>query len=259
MCKIITIINKNKNNSKTLKNLIDINADALSREQSGFSVLRNNNPYYSLDYSNFNKKIAYKNEEVYIIHTRTATAGAVDKKGLHLKSFNGWFWAHNGLVSRFSNVEDYNDSYYFYFNLINNTSLTKKEVEDYINDYGFSGRGVLYNPYKNKMIIFATNDLYIYGLKDCLIFSSYQLDTKKNIIKQDYVLGWTFYKNAGQIEIDIENKQKISDVFIEIKNNKVINIEKLDIKKVGMFNYYSKYYGYSTGYNNSYGDMFNDD
>ncbi|MCX7698857.1 MAG: hypothetical protein N2114_05275 [Candidatus Goldbacteria bacterium] len=248
MCKIITIINKNNKNCKKINEILNINADALKSEQSGYSVLRNNEAFYFLNYKYFNNNIRYLNEKVYILHTRTATAGSLDIDGLHLKNINGFFWAHNGFVSKFADVKDFNDSYYFFNNLINKSAglIDKKAIEKEINESEFSGRGVLYNPYSKELFLFATNSLWVYGLDDCLIFTSFELNLKSKKYFYKNILGLTFVKGIKEKEIKGIKKQKFEKIFIKFKNDKLDKLEILEIieEKYKLFNSFNKFYDY---------------
>lgn len=242
MCKIIGVINKDKKNNKIINDLLEINAGKLAAEPDGYAVLREDRTFYFLDYQNLISNIKYKNETLYLLHLRLATAGAIGYDGLHLKNINGWYYAHNGTVTKYSKVNDNNDSFYFFKNLIlkNNKEITKESVEKEIEKTGFNGRGVLFHPRKKELILFSTNELYVYGLSNCLIFSSFKLETKKTINHYKNVLGLYFIDRVEKKEIQIK-KQVLNSVFFRFVNYKLQELEKLKIEikiKINPFSFY---------------------
>lgn len=246
MCKIITILNRNQKNSETIAKIIKANSNLLSLERSGYSVFRNNQSFFYLGekaYQRFEDNIAYKNEEVYILHTRTATAGSRDFDGLHLQPYQGFVFAHNGMVLKFNHVIKKNDSFYFFKRIINQ-DLTKDNIEKAINRYDFSGRGFLYNIEKKKLYIFSTNNLFVYGLPDCLIFSTFQLNL--NVEKEEVreILGYPFVVRRFEEKIKIDYEDEIKDSFLVFENLKLIESQELNINQ----GYYYQGYNYTFGF-----------
>lgn len=221
MCKIITVLNKNKANTEKINKILRANNLALCAERSGYSVFRDN---YTFDYigdaayKNAETNFTYKGEEVFIIHTRTRTSGSMDTEGLHLKKLdNRYVFAHNGIVSAFQNVERFNDSYYFFKRVIQK-AITVKNIVKAIEKYKFSGRAFLYDTDKKIMHYFCNSDSYIHALPDCLIITSYDLNLEYTRYKSFNVLGYTWYEKQDTEEIPVLRREKIDDMYMKFKD-----------------------------------------
>lgn len=128
MCKIFLVINKNPKAIKTIKDLVNVNISKLSEEKDGYSIQKNNKTFFyddsEISYKNMNNNIAYKDEKLFIVHSRTSTAGDDNINGLHLQTlFDDWVFAHNGTIDKFSNVITNSDSYYFFKHLLDRKSV----------------------------------------------------------------------------------------------------------------------------------------
>ena len=78
-------------------------------------------------------------------------------------------------------------------------------------------------------------------MNDCLIFSSYQLKTSFTKVKKQSILGYTFYVFKKEVINNIIKQEKIDDVFIVIKNNKVIKKLKFNYKSNNQWFFYNNY------------------
>lgn len=230
MCKIITVINKNKKNNTIINELLKSNIDQLVQEKDGYSLLRNNKPYYYIGdsgYRNIDKNIQYKGEQVYILHTRTATSIDRSIEGLHLQEIQGWYFAHNGVIGGYHGVQDKSDSYYFFKNYLKNHQPSKKILEKEISKRNFNGKAFLYNPKTKNMIFFCNSKSYIYLYKDCLIISTFELSFNKKTIITGSELGYTYIYEIDKSEPIQEPiySEEIDDTYIKIQDTVKIKTE----------------------------------
>lgn len=238
MCKILTIINTKDSNNKILQDIITANVDDLKSERCGYSVLRHNKADYYLgdnDYKNFANNVKYNGEKVFAIHARTATGGDRDKKGLHLQKRAGWFWAHNGIVSGFSSVKDYSDSYYFFMSLISqarldkvNNPFPKEIIEKACTDFGFNGKGLMYNPQSDVLQWFCNQASYVYLLDGCIIITTYELSLTIEEYTMASILGFEWITETKTTEIPIIHKEKIDDCLLTFYKSELI--QRVDVK-----------------------------
>ena len=230
MCKIITILNKNKDNTEVLNKFISANIAPLCSERSGYSVFRDTDTFDFIGdnaYKNAHINMEYKGEQVFIIHTRTATAGAMDIEGLHLKKLdNRYIFAHNGTVSSFANVERYNDSYYFFKRVIK-SAINPKNIVHAIQKYGFHGKGFLYDTDKRIMYYFCNMFSYIHALPDCLIITSWEANIEITQYKSHNILGYTWYETLGKERLPILKTEKIDDIYMKFKDLYLVEEESI--------------------------------
>lgn len=249
MCKIVLIVNKNKKNTNKINKILRANTEVLLQEKDGYAILRDGkvdyhyptSTYdfrkklsYKTNFPRFRKNITYKGEKVYCLHVRTATGGEKGINGLHLQNINGWYFAHNGWVRAYQGVRIKNDSYFFFRNLIKKygDNIEQGVLEEEAERRGFYGRGVLIKD--KKIIIFSTQDIFVYGLPDCLIFTSFKLnlideDRKKKHLK---ILGLDFWADrrikgveeheGGAFYIEIEGLKVKKHLFFEVPNRNFI-------------------------------------
>lgn len=211
-----------------LNELLFANLNGLASEKNGYSTLRDGRVDYFLDYGAYlYQNILYSGEKTYILHMRTSTGGGRGVDGLHLQNINGWRFAHNGYVTDYAGGRDKNDSYYFCKRLITKP-ITKARVENEIDIRGFTGKGFLYRKTTKDLYIFNNSTLYVYGIKDCLIFSTFVLTTDIKKIKEVNILG---FKDIQEEETGREIKFLINgymeDTFLHLKNGQVIQREKI--------------------------------
>jgi len=249
MCKIITIINKNPANNEVIKQVIQGNSEALKMERNGYSVLRNGEASYHLpsEYGAFAENVEYNGEEMFCIHTRTSTGGDSDTKGLHLKNVDGWFWAHNGTVSHFMGVKDYNDSHYFFNSLLQrlegeeyDNPIGKEAIEKACKDFGFNGKGFLYNHDKKIFQWFCNSFSYIYLLEGTVIITTWDMSTKMYEYDIKNILGFEYYTNVREFTIPFLHTEKIDDTMLTMVDFELIGREKISTR------------GYTGGYYNRY-------
>jgi len=224
MCKIITIINKNKHNTSTLNKLLRANAEDLSREKDGYAV-------YEFDkgkgerrvfvgteaYNNISKNIEYNGGEIYMVHFRTKTSGESGEEGLHLdKIQDRYVYAHNGTASKFSGKKTKSDSHHFFEELLSK-ELNIKNINSTINESNFWGRAFLFDEKENRLHIFCNSFVQIYALKDCLVFSSYALEMKPKDGEIKIILGLPLTTKESK-EIQIIGESEMVDEYITFLN-----------------------------------------
>jgi len=228
MCKVITIINKNKKNTKLINNLLVANLNNLKVERDGYSVLRDGVTSFHLglcDYQN----IKYAGEETYILHTRTSTGGEAGIGGLHLQNVKGYRFAHNGMVSAYAGFKQKNDSYYFCADLVAHKKITKRVIEKEIKICGFNGKGFLYHKKTGDTYIFNNSAIHVYGLENCLIFSSYALETEIKDVEMVEVLGFVHIEESNYGEkIPFLFEETIDDQFIHFSKGVVLEHQNME-------------------------------
>jgi hypothetical protein len=250
VCKFIAIVNKRKGNTETINKVLQANINQLSVEPDGFSVFRQNKTAFGTEfypkpehYDNLEQVLEYRGEQVFIVHFRNKTCGAVGIDGLHLQPMVGGFYCcHNGTVSHFSQVTDKNDSLYFFNAILHESKkkgLTKELIEGAGNDLGFDGKAVMYQPSTKTMHLFCNREMELNILPDCLIFSSFPL-TKKIAQYETYnALGWEWYKQVGEEKIEFLHHEKIDDHYIKISNFNVVDFSRIKIE-ISYAGYYSR-------------------
>ena len=184
MCKIlgaIAIKDKHKINK-----LITINRSLLGLEPDGFSFVSDQKIIRSLNY----KFEAIRKEKFFLIHTRTATEGAINSNNVHCYQIGDWVFSHNGMVSgeysskynkqgyliKNATEEKTTDSYRFFKSLARK-KITHQSIIKAVDKKSLWGIGVLINRATGRMIIFSKNKtayLYTDEAKTALVFSSYE-------------------------------------------------------------------------------------
>jgi len=243
MCKIIVVINKNPKLNSVIKKIVKANVEELAEEKDGYSVFRNSTDTHYIGtnaYDNIEKNLEYKGEYMYIVHTRTTTAGSAGLSGLHLQKMKGGYtYAHNGTVTKYSNVKLNSDSYYFFRHLIaKNKTITADVVSEEIKNTSFRGKGVLYNYLTNDLYFFNNMIGYVNVLNGCIILSSYDLEKKLNVEKTHSINGYTWKTKGKETAIKgILHSESIDDMYIHFKNG--LLVEKKSIPNTSNFSSYS--------------------
>jgi predicted glutamine amidotransferase len=253
MCKIFLSINKKGElNNKTINQLLNANINDLSMEGDGYSVYRENRTYFydgEKAYTNILNNLEYRNEEIFIIHTRTKTAGSSGIDGLHLQDIGGWVFAHNGTVNKFAGVLKKSDSFYFFKHLLKRyKNLNAENVNKYTQEAGFSGKGVLYNPKEKTLIWFCNTPTQVYILDDAIILTTFKLTTSYTFYDYKTVLGYTWKVAEKRVEIGgIIHHEEIDNIFLKFEDG--------ILKETGKIENRSYYYwgnGNNWGNNNYY-------
>jgi len=246
MCKIFLVINKNPAVNKTVSDLVTANITNLSSEQDGYSVFRNDTSFFydtDLAYKNIGSNLSYKNEELYIVHTRTSTGGSEGVAGLHLQTlFKDWIYCHNGIVDKFSGVAKHSDSYYFFKHYLKKYKgkVTPETINDHSQDTGFSGKGILYNKKTKDLYWFCNVAGQITILADCIILSNYDIETKKKEYQIKSVLGYQWYEEYKEVEISgIVHQSSIDNTYLHFKDGLLIDQAKFENKSYGQTGYYN--------------------
>lgn len=236
MCKIFLVINKNPKINQTVSDLVTANINDLSAEQDGYSTFRNDTAYFydgEPAYKNIGSNLIYKNEELFIVHTRTSTGGSEGVAGLHLQTlFNDWVFAHNGMVEKFSTVAKKSDSYYFFKHLLKKyKKITPEIINNHSQDCGFSGKGVLYNKKTKDLYWFNNIAGQITILDDVIILSSYDIETTKKIYIVKSVLGYKWYEESEKIQIEgIIYQKSIDNCYLHFNNGLLIDTGTIENK-----------------------------
>ena len=235
MCKIFAVINKKKENAGTINKLIQANIEKIAWENSGYSVFREktttnyigDNAY---KVKNMTKNLEYKGEEIFIIHSRTATCGEDGVDGLHLQNINGYVFAHNGTVTKYNKVDKKSDSYYFFKHyLLRYNKITPENIVEWGSACGFSGKGLLYNPEKKDLIFFANMAGQITAIDNALIISSYEIETEFKKLEYKKILGFSWLSYEGKEKISgILHQEKLDDIYLRFKNGRLTS--EADIK-----------------------------
>ena len=257
MCKIFLVINKNKEVNQTVSDLVTANITNLSAEQDGYSVFRDDISFFydtDLAYKNIESNLTYRNEQLYIVHTRTSTGGSQGIAGLHLQTlFKDWVYAHNGIVDKFSGVAKHSDSYYFFKHYLKKYKgiVDPETINSHSQDTGFSGKGVLYNKKTKDLYFFNNVAGQITILDDCLILSSYDIETKKKEYEIQTVLGYSWYKEYKEVEISgIVHQSSIDNTYLHFKDGQLIDQAKFENKSYSQSGYYGGMMGDDYEYEN---------
>lgn len=236
MCKIIAIINKDSNNNDTINKILHYNKYALATQDDGYSVYEDGETRFFMGKEayktdNIAKNIAYKGNEIYMTHFRISTGGADSINGLHLQKLNDRFvFAHNGTVRHFYDVKTHSDSFYFFNNLLNSGKkdvVYHKKINKAILKYDFSGKGFLYDEENKDLHIFMNMKLYIYGLPNCLIFATYDIETSLAVREYKETLGMSYCVEKESDPIRFEFTASIDDHYMKFHNGIYVEKKKL--------------------------------
>lgn len=233
MCKILTIINKNPHNAALLNKFIQANEDALAGEKDGYALYQYHRGVSQRKtfvgeeaYKNIAANIKYVGAELYMVHFRTKTSGGVGGvEGLHLdKIQNRFVYAHNGTVYKYAKEKTKSDSYHFFVNLLSK-ELTTPSIEEAIDESFFWGRGFLFDETENRLHVFCNYDVYIYGLPDCLILTSYPLVKTLPSYSSREVLGFPFFVENKNTELPVIGEDTITHSHLVFENGIFIKDE----------------------------------
>jgi len=253
MCKAIAIINKNSGNNVELNRLLSMNAESLATQSDGYSVWEKGQKAKGYigkkDYKieNVKKAIEYKGSEVYMTHFRLSTCGADDKNGLHLQEISErYVFAHNGTVSKFSSVEIKNDSYFFFRRLVTKyDDITPKEINKCIKEYGFSGKGFLYDKLKDEFHFFNNMPAYLYIFNEAIVISTWKLELEEKQYKIGSTLGFEWKVEQGIYNIKgIMYQETIDDTILKLNGGMLVEMDKTDkaLRHDSIYTYSSGYY-----------------
>ncbi len=204
---------------KTAKNktILDILDDKMLYNKDGYCYLDNNgNEIRTLDQKEYIKNIKkdLKASDWIISHLRFATNGSKTTDNVHLFEQNGYRFAHNGIISHFSDWKKgqvKSDSLLYFESLINSLKCNdENHIVKRIKKSNFfnGGRAFLLSP-DNKMYIYG--DFHIYIVNDWLIISSTTIDIQaektvklgdislmKDSCYQDYIQGIYILKPSNK-------------------------------------------------------------
>ena len=233
MCKIITIINHNKENIPVLQKLITANVEKMAEEQDGYSTYRDGVSTFYTDYKGIGDNLAYAGERIYMAHTRTRTTGGTGVDGLHLQRIKDrYVFAHNGSISKYADVKDKNDSYYFFDDLIK-MNISKKNIEKHSEKSSFWGRAFLYDELLDRFHIFCNNPLYFTMLPDCLVISTFELVIEEPAGEKKFNtlgLDW-FIETPGKRIQGLLGTLDLDDTYMVFHNGKMSYRTDIDTKK----------------------------
>lgn len=199
---MIVVLNKNPKNNQIIDTLLKTNTELLCAEKDGYSIYRDGEIEHHMTYGTVTNDMTYKGEKLFVTHFRTSTGGERNENGLHLQRLqNRYIFAHNGVVSQI-NQPTKSDSYHFFDGMVSayGEAIDESYIGMDIADFGFSGRGFLYDEKDEVMHIFSTYIMYIYALPDCLIFATFKLETEVKAYTMKEVLGMPF-KQERKFEI----------------------------------------------------------
>jgi hypothetical protein len=213
----------------------------MATQDDGFSVLRNTKTSFYLGdeaYYYMPTHTEYKGETIFGIHSRFKTSGSESVSGLHFNKLdNNWIYAHNGTVSKYTGVKMFNDSYYFFKHLLRkNTTLDQWAIEAEVKQAGFSGKGILYNTKSKEIFYFCNQPSQITILDGALIFSSWKIELERTIATYKRVMGYSWKVGEQKTVIPTIHTEELDDIFIHIKNNKVIEQTELAVSAWGYQN-----------------------
>jgi predicted glutamine amidotransferase len=248
MCKIFTVINKNPKNKALINRIIQANLGEISSEKDGYAVYNGQSNFYlgQPAYENIESNLIYNNEPIFIIHSRTKTTGSDDIDGLHLQEINGYVFAHNGTVGKYSTVLKKSDSYYFFKHFLRlYKKITLEAVEKWTKKADFSGKGLLYNKSTDELYYFCNQPSQVLILKDALIITSYEPETTEKIFKVNKILGFKWYSESEEKEIKgILHQEQIDDIYLHFKAGKCKEQTAIKTREIGVYNSYTPYKPY---------------
>jgi len=214
MCDIIVIVQKpnaikDKNTKAVLQEIIERKQD-WNRDGSASLVLNSESGDFNHKRGERIKtKRIKKDLESYDLlnyHFRIRTSGEKGKKNFHLWRDKNWFFAHNGIATKWEKKGSaYCDSYHLFKDLLRQGILGKKgEIEekkanDIVGSFGFSGRFIAIN-LKSKKIFFG-GDFKAYNVNNnALVISSSRID----IEEPQELFGVKFVKEQELLEESID-------------------------------------------------------
>ena len=110
MCKLLIGIKVNNLEDNRFEKIIRAQEESMSNQPHGIGALiidRYNRISLKRELNKYEKVFNWvrnriKDAKIVVIHTRQATDGKIDEKNIHLFNSGGYFFAHNGIVSKFS-------------------------------------------------------------------------------------------------------------------------------------------------------------
>lgn len=240
------VVRHKKSAEPLIKEIIKANIGELSQEQDGYAVFRDgetDNFVGDEAYRYLDTNALYRGEKLYIVHTRTKTAGATGIDGLHLQPLSGnFYYAHNGMVRKYQNVLRHSDSYYFFKHLIRKYKgeISYDIVREHVTETGFSGKGILYDKSRDMVYLFVNQQSYMTVLDGALTFTSYEPVLKKTIYDTRKMLGFAYYSNKRTEDFrGIVATVTLDDCFMRFERGKVVEQRKMEGTYAG---YYGTWY-----------------
>lgn len=244
MCKVLTVIREENANIERIEKFVKAQIADLQGEKSGYSVYRDGKSSFYMGIENYNRDTMYKNirysgEKTYICHTRTATGGEMTEKGLHLqKLYEHYVFAHNGTVTKLSDVKDYSDSYHFFKTLtaIAEDKVTYDDIEEMVNEFEFNGKGFLVDEKNEELHVWACGysfgGIYITIFEDFIALTSYDPELELKEPKLKTVLGFQFKEAEVKEEFEPLYQEKKDDVYLKMEKHILTTRQELKRKYV---------------------------
>lgn len=217
------LINQDKTsetNNELASQFIKAQQKGLATQSDGYSVYSDGKVVRSMDYSEFNETTSYEPSELFVVHSRIATAGATGLDGTHLQQLaSGYYFAHNGTVAKLQLAKIKTDSQLFIEEVLEDKKFNLDRLDEAMeiiqqktNENMFSGKGVLIKD--NKVLLFINSPSYFVRLSDTLLaFTSYLPSDEIDNTEYVYSCGVPFVVSSGRTKLEPFVSAKIDDEY----------------------------------------------
>lgn len=236
MCVIISVYQKQKKINNTIIDKVD---ELRFSNPDGIGVVgfdSNKKHWTTKRELNIDKstiKKVFQDSNVINIHLRSSTAGKINKTNVHFWENGDWMFAHNGVITEYSQDKFLSDSRIFFDRLITygyigeNGKIKYKKIKKMMNKLTYWGRFILINT--------KTNKIYYFG-----DFHAYMMN-KNTLIISTQSINFNDYFDLYGVVFREKNKNEVMKV--KMKGIFYIDIDKETLKQIEDKDLATSYYG----------------